>query len=90
MYCKVVKYVKTPLEKPKRINKNAGKQHSVDKSAVVTAPIIAIFSFFILSLVKNKYTKMLLHYNNQEHLHQFQHKDNLTYLMDIELVLELK
>ena len=45
MYCKVVKYVKTPLEKPKRINKNAGKQHSVDKSAVVTAPIIAIFSF---------------------------------------------
>lgn len=58
MYCKVVKYVKTPLEKPKKINKNAGKQQSVDKSAVVTAPIIAIFSFFILFLVKNMYMKM--------------------------------
>ena len=55
MYCKVVKYVKNPLEKPKRINKNAGKQHSVDKSAVVTAPIIAIFSFFFFFFFHNMF-----------------------------------
>ena len=59
VYSKVAKYVKTPLEKPKKINKNAGKQQSVDKSAVVTALIITNLSFFIIFLVKSMYMKML-------------------------------
>ena len=90
VYSKVVKYVKIPLDIPKNKNKKAGKQQSVDNSAVKTAPIIDKDSFFILSLEMNMYKKMLLHYNNPMYLHQFQHKDNLTYLMDIELVLDLK
>ena len=90
VYSKVVKYVKIPLDIPKNKNKKAGKQQSVDNSAVKTAPIIDKDSFFILSLEINMYMKMLLNYNNPMYLHQFQHKDNLTYLMDIELVLDLK
>ena len=90
MYSKVVKYVKIPLDIPKKRNKKAGKQQSVDNSAVKTAPIIPKLSFFIFFLVKYMCMKMSLHYNNQVHLHQLLHKDNPTYLKDIVLVLELK
>ncbi len=39
IYSKFVRYVKTPLDTPKNKNKKAGKQHKVDNSAVITAPI---------------------------------------------------
>ncbi|MBP7769997.1 MAG: hypothetical protein KA055_02640 [Aliarcobacter sp.] len=45
-YSKLVKYVKTPLDIPKNKNKNAGKQQSVDKRAVTTAPNIVKLFFF--------------------------------------------
>ena len=44
---KVVKKLRTPLVIPKNKNINAGKQQSVDNSAVKTAPIITKFDFFI-------------------------------------------
>jgi hypothetical protein len=52
-----VKYVNTPLDIPKNINKNAGKQHSVDKRAVSTAPIIGIFILFTYALVRYSYKR---------------------------------
>ena len=58
MYSKVVKYDKTPLDIPKNRNKKAGKQQSVDKSAVITAPIIGNLILFILFLEKYKYMQM--------------------------------
>ena len=90
VYSKVVKYVKTPLDTPKNRNKKAGKQQSVDNSAVKTALIIIKLSFFIFSLEKYMNIQTLLAYNNQAYLHQLQHKDNPAYLVDIVLVLELK
>jgi hypothetical protein len=58
VYSKVVKYDKTPLDIPKNRNKKAGKQQSVDKSAVITAPIIGNLILFILFLEKYKYMQM--------------------------------
>ena len=52
VYSKVVKYVKIPLDIPKNKNKKAGKQQSVDNSAVKTAPIIDKLSLFIFFLEK--------------------------------------
>lgn len=40
VYSKFAKYANAPLDIPNNKNKNAGKQHIVDKSAVVTAPNI--------------------------------------------------
>ena len=90
VYSKVVKKLKNPLETPKKRNNSAGKQQIVDKSAVKTAPIITKLFCFIKSLEKYNYIQKFLVYSNLLHPHLPQHKDNLTYLMDIELVLELK
>lgn len=51
-YVKFVKEVKIPLDIPKNKNRKAGKQQSVDNSAVITALNIIRKLFFILFLEK--------------------------------------
>lgn len=58
VYSKFAKYANAPLDIPNNKNKNAGKQQSVDKSAVVTAPNIIREFFIILSLEKYMYKQM--------------------------------
>ncbi len=55
VYSKFAKQANAPLDIPNIKNKNAGKQHIVDKSAVNTAPNIINEFFIILFLEKYMY-----------------------------------